>query len=391
MAKPMPTPPSRPVQSESDEVHGEKRVLTRVVHERIKTLKDLVRVCEIDTTEWMVERYVVNKWEGFSVPRSTRPTGDDKWTRKSTKPVVTPLFQVKAWMKLRHEMVAAKAEIEELRERAAAFAPSYPKIAPNGPSGENLVEFSIYDHHIGSLIWGKETGGPDYDSRIARECYERALISLVERTRLSDADEALIVLGNDQQNADNRANTTEHGTPQSSDSRYQRVFGISRDVSIWAVEALLGVARKVQVVIVPGNHDYLSSWHLGDTLHSWFRKCDRVMVDNEPTPRKYRRHGVCMLMYTHGNAGKLDQYPQTMAAEQPEMWGATKWREAHTGDKHHRRLLEFRGASVRILPSLRPPDAWSSENHFIGSVRAAEAFVWNAEHGLVGTAAYSVL
>lgn len=389
---PLPESPEKTIKAESDEVNGDKRVLTRVVRERIKTLKDLVRVCEIDTSEWEVERYVVNKWEGFSVPRTTRSTGTGKWVRPSAEPKITELFQVKAWMKLRRAMVAALEEIEGLRKKADAFSPIYPalKLESRSASG-NLVEFSITDHHFGALIWGKETGGADYDSRIAKECYEKALTALLERTQPHAADEALVVLGNDQQNSDNRANTTEHGTPQDSDSRYQRVFSVSRDASIWAIEALLGIAAKVSVVVVPGNHDYLSSWHLGDTLQSWFRRCDRVKVDNSPSPRKYREHGVCMLMYTHGNAGKLEQYPATMAAEQPEMWGRTRWREAHTGDKHHRRVIECRGATVRILPSLRPPDAWSSEHHFVGSVRAAEAFVWNAEEGLIGTAAYSVL
>jgi hypothetical protein len=98
-----------------------------------------------------------------------------------------------------------------------------------------------------------------------------------------------------------------------------------------------------------------------------------------------------MLMWTHGNTGKLENYPALMASEQPKMWGATRWREAHTGDKHHRRLLELRGATVRILPSLRPPDAWSSEMQFVGSIRAAESYVWNEREGLIGTAVYSIL
>lgn len=96
------------------------------------------------------------------------------------------------------------------------------------------------------------------------------------------------------------------------------------------------------------------------------------------------------MMWTHGNTGKIEEYDKTMAAEQPRMWGDTFWREAHTGDKHHRRLIETKGAAVRILPSLRPPCAWSSENHYLGSVRAAEAYVWSKDDGLILTATHSI-
>ena len=98
-----------------------------------------------------------------------------------------------------------------------------------------------------------------------------------------------------------------------------------------------------------------------------------------------------MLGFTHGNKGKLEDYDRTMAAEQPIMWGETAFREMHTGDKHRRFVVELKGATVRILPSLRPPCSWSAENHFIGAVRAAEAFVWNKDEGLIGSAFYSIL
>jgi hypothetical protein len=143
--------------------------------------------------------------------------------------------------------------------------------------------------------------------------------------------------------------------------------------------------------MVGGNHDYLATWHLGDSLTSWYRNNKNVTVNNTPLFRKYYEHGVNMLMFTHGHTGKLEAYDETMAAERPDMWGRTLWREAHTGDKHHRRLIELKGATVRILPSLRPPCSWSSENHFIGAIRAAEAYVWNNREGLVGTGVYSIL
>src|ERR1017187_2506415 len=368
----------KPEVTESRDFSGDHAVITKETKHRITSLAELLAFCEVDASEWEVERWVCNKWEVGAKCDATV--------------IVEPLFQIKAWLKRKPHIAAAKAEIEELRLKAESFAPDYPAIITrNLKETGNLAEYSLVDHHFGVQAWSKETRWADYDLKLAQKSYEAAIVALVGRTHHLKLDEALVVLGNDQQNADNRAGTTEHGTIQTMDSRYQKVFSVSRDCSIAAIDMLRGMAKRVTVVIVPGNHDPLTSWHLGESVALWYRRCASVTVDNSPTFRKYRQHGTCMWMWTHGNTGKLENYPALMAAEQPKMWGATQWREAHTGDKHHRRLLELKGATVRILPSLRPPDAWSSEMQFVGSIRAAESYVWNEREGLIGTAVYSIL
>jgi hypothetical protein len=380
--------------TETIDANGDSATLTKTTERRVKTLADLIAVCEIDQSEWEVERWVCNKWEVGGFPRATRQAGADlrDWVRPHGEIGIHPLYQVKAWLKRKHHIIAAKAEIEALRKKAEGYAPKYPAILKRSlKESGNLGEFAIVDQHHGALIWGKETGGADWDLKKSSAAWRDAFATLGQRTSHLKLDEAILVLGNDQQNADNRLGTTERGTPQQMDGRHQKVFEISRDCSIWAVEFLMARAAKVSVLLIPGNHDPLTTWSLGYTLHAWFRNAKQVAVDIAPTGRKYRQHGRVMLMWEHGNHGKLEEYPGTMASEQPRMWGETAWREAHTGDKHHRRLLELRGATVRILPSLRPPCAWSAENHFIGSIRAAEAYIWNADEGLISTASYSIL
>jgi len=408
-ANPTRAPSSQPV--ETSEVKGDTWAIS-LPRTRIHTLEQLVKFCEIDLGLWEVERFICNKWEVgivspaytevFTVtkPNSTQTqkgsvTNDiPLWQRSESKtdPIIIPLYQVKAFLKKRKEVEGARAELERIKQEAAKYSPKkFPKLPHRKPISGIIVEYSILDHHHGALIWGKETGGADYDSAISRKCWEDALGALVARSRGLNADEALLVLGSDQHNSDNRAGTTEKGTPQDNDSRYQKVFSVSFETSRWGIDILRGEVGKVRVVMVPGNHDPLSTWHLGHSLECWYRNCKEVTVDNGPTFRKYFEHGVNMLMFTHGSGGKLEDYGKTMAAEQPAMWGRTRWREAHTGDKHHRRLIELKGATVRILPSLRPPDAWSSENHYVGSIRAAEAYAWSREEGLIGTAVHSIL
>jgi hypothetical protein len=145
------------------------------------------------------------------------------------------------------------------------------------------------------------------------------------------------------------------------------------------------------VPIVPGNHDRLTSWHLGDYLTTLYAKCPAVTIDNAPRLRKWWEWGLVMILWEHGDKGKVPDYGKIMAAEMPEMWGRTKWREAHTGHLHTRRVFEDKGYTVRMCPALRPSCAWSAENHHTGSIRASEAFVWSKLEGLIGQATFSIL
>jgi hypothetical protein len=365
---------------EVDETNGDFRSVT-LPRTRISTLDELIEHCRIDTEIWQIDRFICNKWE----------VGIKKGEGEGARVEVEPLFQVKAFMRRRAGVDETKRIIDRLWERAKNYAPHYPEILIRSGEAENVAEYAIVDIHLGQLIWGKETLGKDWDLEISIRGFKRAVLELEARLESFRPGKALIVLGNDQQNTDNSANTTTAGTPQHNDSRYQKVFDASADCSTWMIDELLQRYGAVDVVIVPGNHDTLAAWHLGRLLQTHYRKVSAVQIDNTPTYRKYWEFGVNMLMLTHGNKGKLEAYDKTMAAERPSMWGRTRWREAHTGDKHHRRTIELPGATVRILPSLRPACAWSSENHFVGTISAAESFMWNRSEGLIGSAIHSVL
>jgi hypothetical protein len=104
-------PPSPPefakVQTELDEHNGSERVLTKVLKQRVQNEKDLIRVCKIDTKEWYITKWECGVHEGFNVPRATRSSEFEGWVRPKTKPVITQLFKVKAWM--------VRADVHRLR------------------------------------------------------------------------------------------------------------------------------------------------------------------------------------------------------------------------------------------------------------------------------------
>lgn len=374
-----PAPPIAPSVpgAEGVSVSGDAAQITKITPERVKTLADLIRVCEIDTTEWDVERWTANKWEAAA-------KGDDG------KLHTTPLFQVKAWMRRKRYLIDARAEIADLLRDAAKRMPVRPVTRRKAPSTGILLELAIPDLHVGKLAWSEETGGANYDAKEAERRYDAAVDALIVRSRSFGCDRVVLPLGNDLLHADTKAGTTTGGTPLDTDSRYQKSFGLARRLVTRAIDRCRAEVGPVDVVMVPGNHDTLAVWHLGDSLACYFRRDADVSIDNAPTMRKYYRHGAVMLMFTHGNRGKLADYPLMMATEQPDMWGATVHREAHTGDKHQLRVQEHRGVKVRISPALCPPDAWHAEMTFTGNAESAEAFIWHPVEGLIGTAFYTV-
>lgn len=357
---------------ESDEVVGDERTIT-LPKTRIQTLDELLEHCKVDTSTWKVDTFKVNKWE---MGTADGPVG-------AKRIIVEPLFQVKATLKRRVEIISIQREIDALKAEAKLHAHSPLGVTHrlvDTPSG-NMLEINLPDAHFGKLAWAQETGH-DYTTDIAQSTFLRAIETILERTKGYRFDLIVFVVGNDILQADDTENRTTRGTYVDTDGRYYRNFGVVRRTVTLAIERLRQIA-PVKVVMVRGNHDNLSVWHLGDSLECYFHNYKDVQIDNAPTERKYLQFGKVMLMFTHGDKGKRSKYPLLMATEQPEMFGSTKFREAHTGHTHETKLDEQYGVRVRVLPALCPPDAWHAEMGFVGNLRAAEGFVWNREEGLI--------
>jgi len=370
---------------ETQERKGDRWTIT-LPKTRIKTLDQLVAACQVDLSVWEVERFICNKWEVGVTPRAVGSSGD--WRRDSTKPIVEPLFQVKAWLVRKKNIVAAKSEIAALKDEAKLMARLFKPARRRVETGK-MLELTLPDLHAGRLAWAKETGWENYDVKIAERVFEQSLAALLQRTQGHRFEQVCFVLGNDLLNTDSIEDKTTAGTPVSSDVRFQKTFGVVRRMMVRAIETLRTIA-PVRTLLIPGNHDQLSTWHLGDSLECYFARCKDVSIDNAPTVRKYHRFGRVMLMFTHGHRGQHHDYPLLMATEQPEMFGATCWREVHCGHSHKLIVNERHGVRIRALSALCAVDDFLADQTLVGNLRAAEAFVWHKEEGLIGTANYAL-
>jgi hypothetical protein len=281
-------------------------------------------------------------------------------------------------------MQLMRAEVEELmvtaKEELAAVRK--PKKTAKVIEGDLMLEIATPDLHVGKLAHTAETGRRPYDVKIAIATFNRALDGLIERTKNYAFSKILFVAGNDLFNSDNEDNTTTGGTQVDTDGRFFKTFRHTRKMIVTAIERLRQIA-PVQVVVVPGNHDRQTAYHLGDSLECYFHADPMVTVDNLPNPRKYVEHGRVLLGFCHGDEGKIGDYASLMAIEQPEAWGRTKFREIHCGHFHSLKVTEDKGVRTRLLSALTEADSWHTHMGYIGAIRQAEAFVWSKKEGLL--------
>jgi hypothetical protein len=309
------------------------------------------------------------------------------------------MHEIKAWFKRRAFAVdeafirgVVKSAVDGIVNRK----PKKPalKLAVADP---HMLEISIPDIHIGKLVWGPETGGASYDSKIATQLALDAAANLWSKASVFPISRILLPLGSDLFHTDTINNTTTAGTAVDSDSRWQKSFRMGVELAIELIEfSRSKTPDGVDVLMIPGNHDFTRTAYLGLVLEMMYRNCPDVRINNSPNPRKYFRFGTTLLGFTHGDKEKHDRLPLIMAGERAKDWSETTHKEIHLGHLHSMRETRYVAGNehgpvrVRILPSLCATDQWHNSSGFVGALRAAEAYVWSYGTGYVGHLSYSV-
>lgn len=358
------------------------------------TADQIAEAAGLDLTVWHMTRCDYKRYEvAMKVyPGDEIQSGGDGKSHKvrgPDKPTVVPLWYVSA----RFERIMPKLIYEGMKacceDWVARYSPKYPKMKYRKLSDPHLLEISIADAHFGKYAWDKETGH-DYDLSVATKLYQQAFEDLLNKTQSYKIEKITIPLGNDLFHIDNRAGTTERGTIVDYDSRYTKIITTVQQALVEAIDLALEVA-PVEVLHVPGNHDRTVSWHLSNWLHAHYGgRTKSVTVDIEPRTRKYQLYGNTLLGWTHGDQEKHRDLPLIMASEAADLWAKSLHREIHLGHLHQRKQLVYLGTdtrhsvTVRVLPSISATDYWHYANGYVGSPRAAEAYLYSKEDCYTG-------
>jgi hypothetical protein len=359
---------------------------------RVTTVEEVIALCNIDTTTWKVDKFEVGIHEGYRKDRQVSwHVNDGKVTsgdvEDTGKLLVVPLHSVRVWLSRKTEEIRNNMIVNEFSTKALQFSPKYPKIKYNKENVGHMFELGLPDLQLGRLVDAEEANSDiNPDLQIAEA--DSVVDKLISYSTTFKTERILFPVGNDFFDTNSSEMFTKHGTPQQDDIRWKRTFKLGCDFVVRTVEKLMQVA-PVDLLVIPGNHDEDKIWHLGEYVDAWFNKCDTVSVDNRFAKRKYYSFGKNLIMLTHGYFEKNNRLDSLMAYEVPQLWANSTNREVHLGDKHHKVDMVLKtnelenGVVVRILRSLASPSVWEFDKGFVGSMKAAEAFVWHNTEGLV--------
>lgn len=339
--------------------NGPKGLEISVVGNQIRTLEGLLSAAEVDATQWEVADYKVNKWD--------MPIAGGR---------IATMWQVKASLR----PVLLTGAVEDFIATLAASSPVR-LLRRSARDGRYMLEVAPFDLHLGMRAWAAQTGVA-YNPEQAEELFSAAVSELVSRVRSYDVARVLLPVGNDFLHYDTKDGRTTNLTQQDSAIGLQEMFQRGTKLLVDAIDCLACVA-PVEVVTIPGNHDEQGSLFLGSVLSAWYRNDPNVTVDAGPTHRKYVRHGVTLLGFTHGKYERVSDLPAIMAREQPQQWSETKHREWHLGHRHKLEASESQGVRIRRLPSLAATDEWHTRQGY-HSLRAMEAYLWDRDRGYAG-------
>lgn len=278
---------------------------------------------------------------------------------------------------------AVKQEI--LAAMVEAMADDLPRMAPipapriKAPDLLKLV--TLTDCHVGMAAWAKE-GGSDWDLAIAERTLTSAAIAMMDMAPAADTC-VIAELGDWNHYDGHIAKTPMHQHPLDAAGRPGQMIEASIRILRRIVDAALKRHKKVVLLIAQGNHDLQTFKWLRSVMSAAYEREKRLTIINEESPFYAYQHGSVMLAWHHGHTSANEALPLLFASKYPAMWGATEYRVAHTGHRHHKHVKEYSGMTVYQHSTLAAPDNHASSNGYM-SHRQAEVLTYHARFGYIG-------
>lgn len=269
--------------------------------------------------------------------------------------------------------------VEEFIKFLENYEPDY-KVPPKK---EELFEYvdaevSIADFHLAK----KTLEGDDMQDKESH--FMSTLSGLLDRmTSCFKLHKIVFPVSNDFFHTDNYQNNTTNGTPQDVLVGYDKEYEVGFDLLVRAISLLRQHCNILEVILVQGNHDRTKSFYLTHALEVFFDKDSHIKFKREHSTTKWTCLGDTFIGYHHGNC-KLDDLPLLFATgDGSEMFGKCKYREVHTGDKHHYMAKEIKGVRIQQMPSLSGTDRWHLDNNYVHNIRAGLALVYHPIFGKI--------
>ena len=349
---------------------------------RVKSIDDLIKHCNIDLVEWEINKYDIGTYE---------VTGFDK----ENNPTTVTMYRMKAWLTRVKPELNLSIVSKQLKEDLKDLSPKVKRIERkrNDRNDLYLLEISAFDLHLGKI----GIKGDEYSLEIAETRLFDAIDHLLYRAQGYNIDKILFIIGNDFLNSDKDwpIPATTRGTPQFNSDYHIDIYRAGRKMLIKAILYLQKIS-PVHVMVVPGNHDRESMMHLGDTVQLYFENNDNVVVDNGDSLMKMLVYGKNMVIADHGDGTKIASLPAVISQRYKNAWSDVDFVEVHRGHLHTNKSAKFAaieelaGITVRNLSSMSATDYWHDSKGFIGNIKKAQSFLYHRINGLQCIMNYNV-
>ena len=331
--------------------------LILISEEERKSPRRLLELHNYDPDKWVITNSIDNLWHG----QKSHKQGGGLLIHYQSKITVKPATDI--------TMETVQSFFDNLDHPTAK--PIKPK--QYAPDGE-VLEIALADMHKGSR-------SPYNESNSVEDKFRYTINDIVSRCGNRKFSKIYFVLGGDNAHFDTKSRTTTAGTQLDTDGlTATEIFKALLDLYYWGIDCLRQIA-PVEVICLPGNHDWLVSLMIAMTIEAYYKDCQDVIVDTDQRPRKWRIVGCSLIGWMHGEMSKTNASSWLMA-EARDDWGKTKYAEVHAFHYHSQTMAEKNGMILRYLPSMKETDEWEYEKGFVGSVKATVSFVWGFEEGL---------
>lgn len=254
------------------------------------------------------------------------------------------------------------------------------KVSKNKELDTIDAELSISDYHLAKRY---VNGNNNIQDR--RDAFYNIAKNLITKvSNIYNLDTLVFPISNDFFHTDNYQNSTTNGTPQDVIMEFDSEYEVGFDLLVDTINLLRHFCNNVQVVLVQGNHDKTKSFYLAHALEVYFKNSKDVEFIRHHSTIKATVIGDTFIGYHHGNC-KIDELPLLFATDPKYsvMFGNSRYKEVHTGDKHHYMAKEIKGVRIQQMPSLSDSDRWHKDNNFVNSIRAALLLGYDKKEGKV--------
>lgn len=347
---------------------------------------------EAEFREWLWERLDKDKWEidklqiGYFEGQQKEEIEDDSG-KKKTNAIVIPMYTFRAVVKPKANLFDPERFFRKLADEVPQIKVIAPQKSAKRVNRELLLEPFITDHHLGNVIHGEDYSVL-YDLNTAEKYYDRIIDEILGRVDPGKIEEIWLPTGNDLIHADNNSLTTTRGT-QLFGENYEKAVIVAEVMLIRNIEKLKLTGAKVVVIMVRGNHDWNSIFHLGRSLVWRYRDDPKVEIVTSRKHRIYRRFHKVGIGFSHGHYEDVKNLDRDFANEAPKIWADTKTRQFHIGDKHHFKQtkdwirveenLRMKGVDIIRGSTVCLPDQWHEDRSYIGNNNRSQYLIFNDE------------